>query len=329
MKAAVIGFVFGLVAAVVASLFWYRTSRTPSDAPGVPPMVQNGAPAEASGVGESTDAAVERLAAELEAANQQLLVDLMQARSNLAARARVEAPAAPAPTPAPEAPQREGMNARMQEMMQAAVRQQIDGRISRMKRHLNLTPEQEASIRALLEGQRGASMKMASRFLGDGEAGGESAVDPAEMARLGNVEERIRELLTPEQLAGYETLQEEERVTNARLVANSEMLQMQQSLGLSLEQQDKLYAVLYEQARGMLSPDLAAQQPAEAFAGVRGMIERKLAAVEQAGVLSAEQMQQFREMQEQQMRMIEAFVPKAGGAGDGAVPGAGVFPTPP
>ncbi len=329
MKAAFIGFVLGLVAAVAASLLWYRTSRTASDAPGIPPMVQNRVPAEASGAGESTDAAVERRAAELEAANQQLLVDLMQARSNLAARARVEAPAAPAPTPAPEVPQREGMTARMQEMMQAAVRQQIDGRISRMKRHLNLTPEQEASIRALLEGQMGASMKMASRFLGDGEGGADESADAPSMADVGNVEEQIRGLLTPEQLAGYETMQEEERVTNARLVANSEMLQMQQSLGLSLEQQDKLYAVLYEQARGMLSPEVAAQQPAEAFAGVRGMMERKLAAVEQAGVLSAEQMQQFREMQEQQMRMIEAFVPKAGGAGDGAVPGAGVFPTPP
>ena len=43
----------------------------------------------------------------------------------------------------------------------------------------------------------------------------------------GNSEEQIKALLTPEQQAEYATYQKEEAVSNARVMANAELLQMQ------------------------------------------------------------------------------------------------------
>ena len=45
----------------------------------------------------------------------------------------------------------------------------------------------------------------------------------------------------------------EERRTNARLVANSELLQMQGALGLDQTQQDKVFHALYAQSERLLS----------------------------------------------------------------------------
>jgi len=62
----------------------------------------------------------------------------------------------------------------------------------------------------------------------------------------GDPDTQIKVLLTPDQKAAYPNYQQEEAAYNARMAANSELLQLQVSLGLTPEQEDRAFAALYE-----------------------------------------------------------------------------------
>ncbi|HAB19226.1 MAG TPA: hypothetical protein DCE44_22660, partial [Verrucomicrobiales bacterium] len=133
-------------------------------------------------------------------------------------------------------------------------------------------------------------------------------------------------LLTPEQQTAYAELQREERSNSARLMANSELLQMQSALGLSQEQQDQAFRALYAESERQFGND-----PSDGFGqapNFREMTERKLKALK--GVLTPEQYERYRSMQEQQLKMVETLMPKGGKPGDVAIPQINILPvTPP
>lgn len=209
----------------------------------------------------------------------------------------------------------------MQGMMQAALKNQIEGKLSLMKSRLNLTPEQEASIRALLEKQMGAGVEMAQKMMA-----GETSMEDLAAAQQAQLtpDQKLEDLLTPEQLPLYESLQVEERQNQARLVANAEMLQMQNTLGLTQEQQDQVFQVLYQQTEQQLNPETF-RNTTTAFS-FRDTLDRKVEALRP--VLNPGQLQRYREMQEQQLKLIEAFAPAAGAGGDAVIPNVQVLTTP-
>jgi len=209
----------------------------------------------------------------------------------------------------------------MQGMMQAAIKNQIEGKLSLMKSRLNLTPEQEASIRALLEKQMGAGVEMAQKMMA-----GDASMEELAAAQQAQVtpDQKIEDLLTPEQLPLYEALQGEERQNQARLVANAEMLQMQGALGLTQEQQDQVFQVLYQQTEQQLNPETF--RDATTPFSFRDTLDRKIEALRP--VLNPGQLQRYREMQEQQLKLIEAFAPAAGTGGDAVIPNVQIL-TPP
>lgn len=202
------------------------------------------------------------------------------------------------------------INAAMQDMMKAAIEQQMEGKIAQMKSKLNLTPEQEKSAREILGRMFGRGQEVAAKMM-KGEVSAEEAAASAK--DIGNPEAELKALLTPEQQAGYDEMQKEERTTNARLIANSELIQMQSSLGLDQAQQDKVFAVLYEQAHAQMGGEQANANP---FKGLEEMNQRKIDAMK--GVLTEDQFERYQKFQKQQQDMIRAFMPKDG---DGVIKG--------
>ncbi|HTL59624.1 MAG TPA: sigma-70 family RNA polymerase sigma factor [Candidatus Limnocylindrales bacterium] len=131
----------------------------------------------------------------------------------------------------------------MADAMKLAMQQQIEGRLSRLKANVNLTPEQEQAARETLTRQAEAmSAGMQQAFSGK--------LDKDELARLGkragNPDEQIKALLTEEQKAAYPNYQQEEAAYNARMAANSELMQLQAIVGLNSDQQDRAFAALYD-----------------------------------------------------------------------------------
>jgi hypothetical protein len=201
-------------------------------------------------------------------------------------------------------------------MMKGAIEQQLFGQLARMKTKLNLTPEQEEAVRAVFTRQVEQAVGAAEKMF----AGGMSREDFKQLQGASeNPEAAIKALLTPEQLELYQEYKQEESVANARLVANAELLQMQNTLGLTSEQQDQVFDALYDHTLSQLSGQLAesVQKSPDPGAAFDAMIEQKVKALE--GVLTPEQLEGFRRMQEQQANMIKGLLP-AGEASPAAPP---------
>ncbi len=174
--------------------------------------------------------------------------------------------------------------------MKQAVELQMDAHLSRMAASLRLTPEQVQSVRAILQRQgRMMSVGMQQAFSGK--------FDQEELARLakdgGNPDAQIQALLTPEQQAAFPAYQQEEAAHNAGLAANTDLLQMQATLGLNAEQLDRAYAALYElnlsQITGRVTPP-PSSSPADAM---QWTLDQKAGAL--ASVLTPPQLESYRQ----------------------------------
>jgi hypothetical protein len=139
-----------------------------------------------------------------------------------------------------------------------------------------------------------------------GEARVEDLPTQWEWAR--QLEQEILYTLTPDQQTAYQTYKREDIAAGARLMANGEMLLIQGSLGLSQEQQDQVFAVLYEHATERLDPNAAtaAEQPRHPLQAVRWENGRKLKSLE--GVLTPGQLEAYRQLQDSYLKVLSGGV---------------------
>ncbi|MSU34322.1 MAG: hypothetical protein EXS36_04290 [Pedosphaera sp.] len=201
------------------------------------------------------------------------------------------------------------MSKAMKEMKQQAMRIHMEGKMNQMKQRLNLTPSQETSVRGLLEKQMGMGKEAAEKAL----AGNVSTDDLEKMSKAGgNPEEEIKALLSPEQQQGYSAMKEEEKGSMARLMANSELIQMQTLLGLTQDQQDKVFGVLIQSQQQILNPESPNKTP-----DFRGQLEESVKSLQ--GVLTEDQIAGYRKFKESQIKLMESFLPKTG-SGAGGIP---------
>lgn len=252
--------------------------------------------------------AAARDVAELEALREsdlRLREEVARLRGQLGARLRAEAKREAKPQ-VEEAPETTTTAAGgMTDLFKGIADQQAQGRLARMKDKLNLTPDQEQAIAAILRQQTERGMAVAQKMFT-----GKLTHDEMRAAQEGggNPEEQIRSVLSPEQLAGYQEYQHEEAVANARLMANAELLQLQGAMTLKPEQQDQVFAALYDHTVAMLDGTRVELPPAggpEAIA--EWQVARKVKALE--GILEPEQLRRYREVQESQLKMIKSFLP--------------------
>ncbi|MEO7296968.1 MAG: sigma-70 family RNA polymerase sigma factor [Verrucomicrobiota bacterium] len=112
-------------------------------------------------------------------------------------------------------------------------------KIEQLKRKLNLSSEQETDIRGLVLGRLEDKRKP------------KSVSSLEELASLGNedkrLEEQVRQILSQEQLREYDSFLQGELWAKARDEANREVMNLQSTLGLSAEEQDQVFTILFEQ----------------------------------------------------------------------------------
>ena len=252
----------------------------------------------------------------LRASDAQLRTELAGLRGRLSALKRNEAQSLLGKRPGDQAQDEAGgtnqFGSAMSEMMKVATKQQALGQLERMKAKLNLSAEQEQQIREILLKQADTSSQAVQKMF-------TGKFNPDEIGKIskaaGNPEEQIKQILTPEQLDLYTQYKQDEAAGNARLAANAEMLQMQTALGLSPEQQDKVYNVLYDQTLSQMNGKIDPPAPSVATnadpvaAMTQAMtqaLERKAKALE--SVLTPAQVEKYRELQSSQLDMIKTMV---------------------
>lgn len=193
-------------------------------------------------------------------------------------------------------------------MVKGMAEQQVAGQLSRMKAKLNLSPEQEQAIREILTRQAELGTEAAKKML----SGKLTKEEMADMTKaVGNPETQIKALLTPEQLTLYQQYKNEENASNARLAANGEMLLMQNAVGLSQEQQDQVFPILYDQNLKQLSNNAAKPAPKDNMAALMEReLEQNVSALQ--GVLTASQLDAYRQYKSNQLIMIKSMMPALG-----------------
>jgi len=176
----------------------------------------------------------------------------------------------------------ESVDAGLRLIGQATTELQVEGRLLKLKQRCQLTLAQEASAREILTRQ----------------------FDLAK--RTGDPKADLFALLTPEQQAEFREMQQEERqLRNSGRVltsAEGELSNLRSTFGLSQEQLDQAWPVLYEYARGQNEDEYLRKSkkgdPA-ALSVLEEMTTRKLERLK--GVLSEEQFVIYEKYQQKHM----------------------------
>jgi hypothetical protein len=208
----------------------------------------------------------------------------------------------------------------MKQAVKQAMEQQVEGQLSRMTASLHLTPEQAQAARDIL-------MRQAQAMSAGVDQAFSGKLNLDELASLGkdagNPEEQIKALLTSGQQAAYPGYKQEEAAHNARMAANTELLQMESTLGLTSEQEDRAFAALYDvnfnQLTGSPTPTSAPASTnlADMMQGVvqgvmQGAFDQKTKALE--SVLTPTQMENYRQQQARQLKAANDILGKTDGA---------------
>lgn len=188
----------------------------------------------------------------------------------------------------------------MAEMVKGTLEHVWQRRLMRMREKLNLSPTQSQALQEILASQyRGVAEAMQEIHAGK--------IDRQKLAEIrgnrGNPDDQIRALLSPEQLTAYGVMKEEDVMNNARLAANGELIQMQNTLALTSDQADKVFAILYDQIHHQFKEESAGNAPSSPAEALRTRQARQLAALEE--VLTPSQLQGYRAEQENQIRFME------------------------
>jgi len=195
----------------------------------------------------------------------------------------------------------------MADAMKQAMEQQVEGRLSRMAATLHLTPEQTQAARDILMRQANVMSASVQQVF----SGKYSKDDLAKLGKdAGNPEEQIKAILSPEQKASYQQYQQEEAAYNARQAANMDLLQLQSTLGLTSEQEDRAFAALYEvsfnQLTGTAKPATTNQAD-----GMVWVLDQKAKALEP--ILTPEQSEKYHQQRAVQAKLVKDIWSKMNG----------------
>jgi len=193
--------------------------------------------------------------------------------------------------------------------LKAAGEQSVEAQIVRARERLNLSQEQEQAVRGIVNKSLQEGRDNLQKVL-SGQASFEDV--PTQMQWAKSLEQQILSALTPEQQTAYQKYKREDIAANARLVANGELLSVQNSLGLSQEQQDQVFAVFYDQAVTQLDPDpnTLATQPHNPLSAAELLGKQKLETLQ--GVLTPSQLETYRHLQESYLLMLKGALGQIG-----------------
>jgi len=206
-------------------------------------------------------AVLERMRGELEtlkaetkaAASAQGQVAALQQELAAARDALAAATARTAPEPAPEAAAGAAAGAAAAEPKQAfsdmvlkighaQLKGQVEGRLGVLKERLQLTPEQEAAVKTILDDEAVAASAALDRLM----AGQGTPADFGRLARLqrGQLPVAVESVLSAGQTAEYTAFKEQEKVSSVENRVNLELSGLATAGGLTSEQKDQAFSSL-------------------------------------------------------------------------------------
>ena len=259
---------------------------------------------------------------QLRAEGEALRLEVAELRGRLSSAAR-QAPSASTPPPGNAAAASQGNPRERDASAPPAGRQGtllrgvVDGRLNLIRERLNLSPGQEEAIRTALDEALRTGLEHLRR-LRDGEATYDDVPTLQEWTKA--LEDQILANLTPEQQAAYQQYRQTELQGNARMAANTELLLVQGSLGLSPEQQDAMFSVLYDLSlRSMdTDPQAHAGRPRDPVAALEWEAAQKRQALQ--GVLTPAQMANYERLQNSYRDMVGRFLRPSGSGGNARPP---------
>ena len=196
------------------------------------------------------------------------------------------------------------------EALNIATNVVLEAQLARARERLQLTPEQDQNLREVVTKAVEQGAESLRKVLA-GEVRPDQVPTQIEWAK--SLEQQILSTLTPEQQAAYQNYKREDISTNARLLANGELLLVQNPLGLSSQQQDQMFAVLYDHAVNQMDDASATSpgRPRDPLAAMEWQGEQKLKALE--SVLTPAQLEDYRRMQQAQFDSVRRVFARAGG----------------
>ena len=187
--------------------------------------------------------------------------------------------------------------------MKAAMQQQVDAKLAALKTRLRLSDDQEQKLRAILETQNSRATDMTTKLL-QGKTGKE---DLQQDNSAGDTEAEIKQLLSPDQQAGYDQYKVEERQTQAQMTANMELMQVQQMLQLDQSQQERVYNALYGLSLKQMTP---VADGAGAPKDINQVFDAKVDALRP--ILTADQLQSYQKFVDSQRQMVNSMMQSFG-----------------
>ena len=196
-------------------------------------------------------------------------------------------------------------NRAMTDAMKQAMERRVETRLERLKAILQLTPEQTDAAREILMAQaRAVSVGMQQAMTGKFD---KDEIARATGGKSGNIDDQIKALLTPEQLAAFPAYKQEETGQDASNAANQELLRMQSTLRLKPEQLDGVYAALFQVTVDQLNGSNK-QKFANEGEAMQWALDQKAKALEP--LLTEEQLQTYRKEQAAQAQLFKDLIQK-------------------
>jgi hypothetical protein len=145
----------------------------------------------------------------------------------------------------------EAVVAGLNKMVQTGLRHQVEARLATLKLRLKLTDDQDRQLRTLADAKLATAGDLAARAMQ-----GKASREELEAARSLYTDARseMQQVLTAEQWADYQKYETEQQDAQAQTYANVELLRLQTALQLDQQQQEKVFSVLYQEAKQSLDP---------------------------------------------------------------------------
>lgn len=232
------------------------------------------------------------------------------------------APAASAPAPVaangnPSDPGRAEREARFREMRTMERTQRIDARLLALRTKLNLTPDQETTLRAAME--KGSADREALRQsmwnrppAENPEAEERRRREDGEKFAASDAaqEEAVTTAMSPEQLTAYGEYRTEQRQQEVETRANQQLGDLQGRLSLTEEQKESAFQYFAQQAQSF-DPREVMAQGGDMRAAFEAQQKAQLEAMSR--ILTAEQYGLYSKQEEQRAAMWRNAAPPPGG----------------
>jgi len=124
-------------------------------------------------------------------------------------------------------------------------------------------------------------------------------------ARKFDLDGQLKQILTPEQLTGYQQYKTEEQRQQVQMAAQAELMQLSPTLQLSAQQQEQVSGILQQQYQQYIAQQGDSPVPAPADQ----MLDAKKAAL--SAVLTPEQQQTYDKFIESQRELIKSMMPQS------------------